>query len=111
MRKVCYCVNYTRYIIMFKILLILLLVVLVIVLLIPILLFSIVWRILALFGIVKKPRTSFFYQTWQSGWNTSQNNSGVKGDYVHSHVDADEKKKKMFNKEDGEYVDFEEIKD
>ena len=95
---------------MLKLILIILFLLLFLVLLIPILLLSIVWRILSWFGIVRKPRTNVFYRTWQAGWGTSASGGTASAEPEHSPLNPDEKKK-MFDKGDGEYVEFEEIKD
>lgn len=95
---------------MLKLILIILFLLLFLVLLIPILLLSIVWRILSWFGIVRKPRTNVFYRTWQAGWGTSASGSTASAEPERSPLNSDEKKK-MFDKGDGEYVEFEEIKD
>ena len=95
---------------MLKLILIILFLLLFLVLLIPFLLLSIVWRILSWFGIVRKPRTNVFYRTWQAGWRTSASGSTASAEQDHSSLNTEEKKR-MFDKGDGEYVEFEEIKD
>lgn len=95
---------------MLKLILIILFLLIFLVLLIPFLLLSIVWRILSWFGIVRKPRTNVFYRTWQAGWGTSASGGTASAEPEHSPLNSDEKKR-MFDKDDGEYVEFEEIKD
>ena len=89
---------------MIRIILIILFALLFLVLLIPLLFLLLVMRILSWFGIVRRPSTNVFYKTWHAGMgfpNTDNNEPAP----------TEEKKERTFNKTDGEYVEFEEIKE
>lgn len=83
---------------------------LIVVLLVPALLFSVVRTILSMLGFViggKRHGSSSSSQQSYRGENT-YGQSYKQSDSARSH---DNRKKKMFDKDEGEYVDFEEIKD
>lgn len=88
---------------MIRFILIILFALLFLVLLIPLLLLLLVMRILSWFGIVRKPSTNVFYKTWHAGWGFPNTDNEP--------APTEEKKEKTFDKNDGEYVEFEEIKD
>ena len=88
---------------MIRIILIILFALLFLVLLIPLLLLLLVMRILSWFGIVRRPSTNVFYKTWHAGMGFPNTDNEP--------TPTEEKKESIFNKNDGEYVEFEEIKE
>lgn len=93
---------------MFSIILILLLLALLVIMILPAIILSFVSNVLSWFGIGKRKRYTYThtYTRRSSEPHSSASQAGTAWS-----KSEPQKRKKLFDKSDGEYVDFEEIKD